>query len=232
MPQADSSNISKCPRCRAKKIYSIRRDNARCSSCMYEWHPGKLPTHMEPEKWRDILKMFLQNLSSSTIAEKSGQNIKQILKAVGYARSAMATDVPTAFSELAENMESLRFYDFGTDKQPIFGIIFHKDYIWFSKIDDSKPAIDQLTGVKFSAFVSKNTFELTEETQHAKNEIVDFWTTQKHILIGRSGLRSEKFGLYLAEAIWRHNHRKQSCTSQIEHLLYIIGQAWYVRNKK
>lgn len=199
---------------------------------MYEWHPGKLPTHMEPEKWRDILKMFLQNLSSSAIAEKSGHNIKQILKAVGYARSAMATDVPTAFSELTENMESLRFYDFGTDKQPIFGIIFHKDYIWFSKIDVLRPATDQLTGVKFSAFVSKNTFELVEENQHAKNEIVDFWTTQKHILIGRSGLRSEKFGLYLAEAIWRHNHRKQSCTSQIEHLLYIIGRAWYVRNKK
>ena len=199
---------------------------------MYEWHPGKLPTHMEPEKWRDILKMFLQNLSSSAIALSSGQNIKQILKAIGYARSAMATDIPNAFLELAENMESLRFYDFGTDNHPIFGIVFHKDYIWFSKVDDSKPATDQLTGVNFSAFVSKNTFELTEEDQEIRKVIEDFWASQKHILTGRSGLRSEKFGLYLAEAIWRHNHRKQSCTSQIEHLLYIIGQAWHVRNKK
>lgn len=173
--------------------------------------------------------MFLQGLFSGEIANKTGQNTKQILKAIGYARSAMATDVPAAFSELAVNMESLRFYVSNTDKQTIFGIIFHKDYFWFSEVDDSKPVAEPITGVKFSAFVSKNLFEQTED---AKNEIVDFWAAQKHILTGRSGLRPEKFGLYLAEAIWRHNHRKQSCASQIEHLLYIIGQAWHVRNKK
>ncbi|NTU61308.1 MAG: hypothetical protein HGA95_03140 [Caldiserica bacterium] len=89
-----------------------------------------------------------------------------------------------------------------------------------------------MTGKRFSAFISKNTFELIEENQDTKNELGNFWLTQKRVLTGRSGLRTEKFGFYLAESIWRHNHRKQSCASQIEHLLRIIGQAWYVRNKK
>ena len=176
--------------------------------------------------------MFLQGFPSGAIAKKTGQNIKQIRKAIGYARSAMATDVPTVFSELVENIESLYLFFSDTGKLPIFGIVFHKGYIWISQINDSKQANDLLTGKRFSALISKNTFELIEENQDTKNELGNFWLTQKHVLTGRSGLRTDKFGFYLAESIWRHNHRKQSCTSQTEHLLRIIGQAWHVRNKK
>ena len=198
---------------------------------MYEWHPGKLPTHMEPDQWRTVLEMLLGRAPSSEIAIKTGQNIKQILKAVGYTRLAMATDIPVAFSELVADIQALH-PDFSSQESGIFGLILHKDYIWFVSIGKEKPVTESLTGLTFSAFVDRKTFEIVDAKQESYDQLTNYWTEAKRILTGRSGLRSEKFGLYLAESIWRHNHRKQSCTSQIEHLLRIIGTAWYQRNKK
>lgn len=233
MPQDESANLSTCPRCKRKrKIYSIRRDNARCSTCLYEWHPGKLPTHMEPEQWRRLLAMFLQNKSSSAIAARTGQNIKQVLRAVGYIRTAMASEIPGAFNEIAPDISLIRFDQVATDEMPRFGILSYKNHLWFCQAKDSKQTVEPVTGMNFSAFIDKNTFEVVDKDASIRNQLESFWDSQKEFLTGRSGHRSEKLGLYLAQAIWRHNHRKQGCASLVEHLLKLIGQAWNLRNKK
>lgn len=199
---------------------------------MYEWHPGKLPTHMEPDQWRTVLEMFLEEFPSSAIAEKTGQNIKQILKAIGYARSAMATDIPTAFDELVADIGLLHCDFSDVTISGVYGIICHKGYLWFTPVGQTQSIKEPITGTNYAAYVGKKIFEIVQENEETANELNNYWSTQKRIISGRSGLRSEKFGLYLAESIWRYNHRKQSCTSQIEHLLRIIGAAWYQRNKK
>lgn len=200
---------------------------------MYEWHPGKLPTHMDPDQWRVLLCMFMQNSSSSAIAATTGQNIKQVFKAIAYTRNAMTTDVPAVFSDLVTGLELLRPAFDEQNVSPEFGIIHHKGYIWFDQVENlARPETEPVTGLKFSAFISKNGFEPVDVDGETLQELAAFWESQKHILTGRSGMRPEKFGLYLAESVWRHNHRKQSCTSQIEHLLRIIGAAWHSRNRK
>ena len=46
----------KCLRCGCQKLYSVRREKKRCSSCGYEWKPDKLPMHLTRKKWSNILR--------------------------------------------------------------------------------------------------------------------------------------------------------------------------------
>lgn len=233
MPQADSENLSMCPRCKRKrKVYSIRRDNTRCSSCLYEWHPGKLPTHMEPEQWRVLLGMFLQNKTSSAIAQKTGQNIKQVFRAIGYARMAMASEIPAGFNDIAPNTGLLKFDPLAISEALLFGLMVYKNHLWFCHAQNVNQTIEPVTGMEFSAFLSKDSFEIVDKNLCTKKELEDFWSSQKNFLTRRSGHRSDKLGLYLAEAIWRHNHKKQSCAALVEHLLKLIGHSWNSRNQE
>jgi hypothetical protein len=187
---------------------------------------------MEPEQWRAVLEMFLQNNTSSKISVKTGQNIKQVFRAISYARMAMSSEIPLGFNEIAPNTRMLKFDPLETTEILLFGLMVYKNHLWFSYLKNSSQVIEPVTGIEFSAFLSKDTFEIVDKDSNIKKELENFWASQKEFLTGRSGHRSEKLGLYLAEAIWRHNHRKQSCASLVEHLLKLIGQAWNERNQK
>ena len=42
----------KCLRCGCQKLYSVRTEKVRCSSCGYEWKPDKLPLYLAEYVWK------------------------------------------------------------------------------------------------------------------------------------------------------------------------------------
>jgi len=104
-------------------------------------------------------------LSSNQITEQTGITKPRILRALTYARKAMAKDVPKQFSGIVEvdeiyvggkwvnKRKSARAKGTkrgrGTSKQPVFGIYARKDMVWSEIVDDvgfrDLAAIDQET---------------------------------------------------------------------------------------
>ena len=68
---------------------------------------------------------------------------------------------------------------------------------------------------------------------HQKGEYVDkkgneinglegFWGYLKRRLAAKGGIRRERLPLYLAEYLWRYNHRNQSMETQKKQLLKML----------
>ena len=88
--------------CCRSKLYSVPREKKRCSSCGYEWIPGKLPLHLTWKEWSKILHWFLRGLPVVAIAQETGIERKRVLRALTYFRMAFQKDIPEVFSATAE----------------------------------------------------------------------------------------------------------------------------------
>jgi transposase-like protein len=49
-----------------------------------------------------------------------------------------------------------------------------------------------------------------------------FWGYLKRRLAAKGGIRRERLPLYLAECVWRYNHRKLSAQEQVRSLLNLL----------
>lgn len=169
----------KCPRCGFTKAYAIRRDKKRCQRCKYEWHPGRLPLHLETSEWRGVVTTFLKGFSSSGIAYETGFERKRILRALLWIRKAMTLDVPKVFngkiqineayldgqsknSAATQEPEDMKGHR-GTLKTPVFGILYRNGKVWAEVVDDASaqaliPLINAKRKGTSSAFpdISKN----------------------------------------------------------------------------
>jgi len=49
-------NLKTCPRYGNTKLYKVRREKLKCSSCKYEWRPDSLPLQLGRNNWRFNLR--------------------------------------------------------------------------------------------------------------------------------------------------------------------------------
>ena len=91
-----------CPKCKGKKLYQLGSGKRRCSRCLYEFTPHKLPLRFTRKEWREILHLFLMEQSSNSIAEQTGHDKRRILRALTRVRTVLATDVPEVFTGTVE----------------------------------------------------------------------------------------------------------------------------------
>ena len=78
----------KCIRCGCQKLYCVRREKKRCSSCGYEWNSGELPLHLTRKEWSNILQWFLRGLPVVAIAQETRVHRQRILRALTYVRNS------------------------------------------------------------------------------------------------------------------------------------------------
>ena len=78
----------KCLRCGCQKLYSVRREKVRCSSCGYEWKLGNLSLHLTRKEWSNILHWFLRGLPVVAIAQETRAHRQRILRALTYVRNS------------------------------------------------------------------------------------------------------------------------------------------------
>ena len=131
----------------------------------------------------------------------------------------------------------------GTRKQPVFGVLCRNGYVWAELVPNVEA--DTLLSlirnrVKQGSVVYSDTWKgytgvasggyVHRLVEHGKGAFSDkrgshingmegFWGYLKRNLAAKGGIRRERLPLYLAEYVWRFNHRNLSADEQINKLL-------------
>jgi len=134
----------------------------------------------------------------------------------------------------------------GTLKTPVFGILCRGGKVWAEIVPDveAKTLIPLIRRrVKRGSIVYSDTWKsytgiaakgyVHRLVEHSKGEYVDtqgnhinglegFWGYLKRRLAAKGGIRRNKLPLYLAEYVWRYNHRDLTPKQQIDELLELL----------
>ena len=131
----------------------------------------------------------------------------------------------------------------GTLKTPVFGILCRGGKVWAKVVPDVEaktlmPLIRRR--VKRGSIICSDTWKSYTGTaakgyvhrlvEHGKGEYADkqgnhinglegFWGYLKRRLAAKGGIRKDRLPLYLAEYVWRYNHRELALNKQIDILL-------------
>jgi transposase-like protein len=135
----------------------------------------------------------------------------------------------------------------GTTKQPVFGILARKGRVWATIVPnieakDLIPIIEKriekgtrinsdtwraYTGLATRGYVHRTVEHRQQEYARGKNHInglEGFFGYLKRQLASRGGIRKERLLLYLAEYVWRYNHRDLPIEKQIQRLLNLVAK--------
>ena len=126
----------------------------------------------------------------------------------------------------------------GTSKTPVFGILCRGGKVWAQVVPDVEaktlmPLISRrvkagsivcsdtwksYTGVAAKGYVHRlvkhHKGEYSDSKGNHINGLEGFWGYLKRRLAAKGGIRKERLPLYLAEYVWRYNHRNENIESQ------------------
>lgn len=134
----------------------------------------------------------------------------------------------------------------GTSKQPVFGIYARHGVVWAELVDDVEaatllPLIRKQ--VRKGSTINSDTWRaytgiaahgyVHRLVEHGKGEYSDrrgthinglegFWGYLKRQLAAKGGIRRERLSAYLAEYVWRYNHRKFPVEEQVKKLMLLL----------
>ncbi len=135
----------------------------------------------------------------------------------------------------------------GTSKQPAFGILARSGVVWAELVDDVEastllPLLKKQ--VRKGSIVCSDTFTsytglatqgyVHRLVKHSEGEYSDgrgthinglegFWGYLKRQLASKGGIRRSRLPLYLAEYVWKYNHRTHSVNQQVLKLLRLLS---------
>ena len=149
-----------CIRCRARKVYRIRRDRYRCGLCDYEFtdftgrwlNAAKLPA----KDWLWLIKLFELEISARKASQQLGISYPTILKAFHLIRQSIAAHARNGDLFLRGEIEAGQTYFKGPqgthsnghsqNRVPVFGILERKGKVNVEVLQDmSAEALLNLT---------------------------------------------------------------------------------------
>ncbi len=134
----------------------------------------------------------------------------------------------------------------GTSKTPVFGILCRDGQVWARVVPDVKartrlPLIrrrvrrgsivcsdtwDSYTGIAAKGYVHRLVAHGKGEFSNRRgthiNGLEGFWGYLKRRLAAKGGIRRERLPLYLAEYVWRYNHRRRPLSYQVRDLKRLL----------
>ncbi len=134
----------------------------------------------------------------------------------------------------------------GTSKQAVLGILCRGGQVWAEVVQDAEantlmPLLKKraakgsiacsdtfrsYTGVAARGYVHRLVKHDQQEYVDAQgnhiNRLEGFWGYLKRRLAARGGIRRERLPLYLAEYVWRYNHRDMEIKDQIKLILSLL----------
>jgi transposase-like protein len=134
----------------------------------------------------------------------------------------------------------------GTQKTPVFGILCRKGKVWAEIVPDVEaktliPLIKQhvkpgstvcsdtwksYTGIAAKGYVHRlvehGKGEYSDKKGNHINGLEGFWGYLKRRLAAKGGIRKERLPLYLAEYVWRYNHRNMSVHEKTDKMLSLL----------
>ena len=255
-----------CKICGSKKLWKLGNGEYRCSLCRkdFKHYPIK-GLRFKKQDLRRLVKLFLLGVNSPTLAKELKRSPAVINKTLRLIRSCMRHDIPrevfsgtvevdetylggqkknkrksVLLKEKKEGKESKR--DFGTTKQPVFGILCRSGKVFARLVDDTKakdliPIItkkvkpgakicsdtyNSYTGLATKGYVHRTVEHRKKEYTYGKNHInglEGFWGYLKRKLAAKGGIRRKYLYLFLAEYVWRYNYKNDSLKNQVDRLL-------------
>jgi transposase len=149
-----------CVRCKARKVYRIRRDRYRCSQCDYEFsdftgrwiNKVKLPA----KDWLWLIKLFELEISARKASQQLGISYPTVFKAFHFIREAITAHAGDGDLLLNGEVEVNQTFfdgrsqglrgDGSQNKVPVFGILERKGRVKVEALNDMNPeAILNLT---------------------------------------------------------------------------------------
>lgn len=142
-----------CIRCRARKIYRIRRDRYRCSQCGYEFsdftgrwiNKVKLPG----KDWLWLIKLFELEISARRASQQLGISYPTVLKAFHLIRQAITAHAGDGDLLLNGEVEVNQTFfdgrsqglrgDGSQNKVPVFGILERKGKVKVEILKEMSP---------------------------------------------------------------------------------------------
>jgi transposase-like protein len=134
----------------------------------------------------------------------------------------------------------------GTKKQPVFGILCRNGQVWAEVVDDVEadtlqPLISRkvstgstvcsdtwktYTGIAARGYVHRLINHGEKQYSDGKgnhiNGLEGFWGYLKRKLASKGGITKQKLPLYLAEYVWRYNHRNDSDRIKMRRILLLL----------
>ncbi len=134
----------------------------------------------------------------------------------------------------------------GTSKTPVFGILCRGGQVWAQVVPDVEaktllPLIGRrvrrgsivcsdtwlsYTGIAAKGYVHRlvahSQGEFSDRRGRHINGLEGFWGYLKRRLAAKGGIRRERLPRYLAEYVWRYNHRRLSVTQQVQQLIHLL----------
>ena len=239
----------------------------RCQKCGYEFKPKIGGLGLSRAKWRKIIFWFILGHSLKTISSQTRISHYSVEKAVRILRRIMARDVPGIFSGIVEvdetylggqkknkrksvllkekqlGKESKR--GFGTQKQPVFGILARSGKVFARLVDDTEakyliPIIKKkvkrgsficsdtwcaYTGLATRGYVHRTVEHQKKEYAIGKNHInglEGFFGYLKRKLASKGGVRRKYLSLFLSEYVWRYNYRQLTIDQRVNRLMKLL----------
>ena len=139
----------------------------------------------------------------------------------------------------------------GTQKTPVFGILCRNGKVWAEVVPDTEaktllPLVNQrvrrgstvcsdtwksYTGIAAKGYVHRIVQHGKQEYSDGKgnhiNGLEGFWGYLKRRLAAKGGIRRERLPLYLAEYVWRYNHRSLAIKAQSNKIMRLLIQQNY-----
>lgn len=141
----------------------------------------------------------------------------------------------------------------GTLKTPVFGILCRGGKVWAKVVADVEaktlmPLIRRrvqkgsvicsdtwksYTGIAAKGYVHRlvehGKGEYSDKQGNHINGLEGFWGYLKRRLAAKGGIRKERLPLYLAEYVWRYNHRDLTTKQQVDKILNLLYNHKYIQ---
>jgi len=238
-----------CPRCGARRFWTLKDGRRRCARCRYDWKPDRLPLRLSRRQWRGLLEWFVRGMTSAQIAHETHLERKRILRALTVVRSAMLESVPESMRPVhvrhapqahADDHPESAAHTAGRPRPAVLGLRLVGESVWAEVVDD-----DEAEPIVRSLRDRKNGRELHQEMAPEYEAVVyrsrlyrlsapdrstpfghleGFWAYLHHRLRSKGGIRRARLGLYLAEYAWRYNNRKLTPREQVHQLFKLIAR--------
>jgi hypothetical protein len=209
-----------CPRCGARKSWALAGGRHRCARCRFDWKPRRLPLRLSRPQWRNLLYWFVRGATSAQIAHESELERKRVLRALGVVREAMQYANPACVSP---DDEPRRSAPLRRPRQAVLGLYVVHGLVGVDLVEEDE-ACDRRGYV---AVVQRGKLQRIQDRGLARapfGQIEAFWSYLQRNLRAKGGIRPARLRLYLAEFVWRYNHRKLSNTEQAHELLRLISE--------
>jgi len=237
-----------CPRCGARRFWTLKDGRRRCVRCRYDWKPDRLPLRLSKRQWRALLEWFVRGMTSAQIAHETQLERKRILRALTVVRAAMLESAPEGLRPLASTRRALEAlaHDHetadrraGRPKPAVLGLRLVGEQVWAEVVPELEAeslirtlrerkngrALHEANMPEYAAVVYRSRlYRLTNGGSAPFGHLEGFWAYLHHRLRSKGGIRRPRLGLYLAEYAWRYNHRKLTPREQIRLLLKLIGR--------